>query len=237
MAKEHELNQSSIEVQKQEINNFCIPKRFCPERFPSPQHPSPTDCLPPEELEKVRADIIKANELLLDLALTDNRPPDETFQKVFDGLAGLKVEITTLIGETIEGKVMTIGFNFVVLQDEQLETILPFEQIDNIKPCGRFAEPDHEQQLRDIDHCFRRDLTFHFGEVVASSPELIQIFFRISLNIYLLLLETKRIQVKVGEVSFEGLVTDVDKEIIVLKVDGESQVIPIDNILLITIKL
>ena len=223
-------------MEQEHKNDFYIPKRCCPDRFPSPQLPSPADCLPPEVLERVIEEIRDANELLLDLALADERPPEETFQKVFDGLVGLRVEITNQLGETIEGGVTLAGFNFVVLQEEEITFILPYSQIELIKPSGRFAEPYPGPELTEIDPCLRRDLTFHFGEVVSSSPELIHLFFRIHLDIYLLTLDAKRIHVKIGGSTVEGLLTDVNKETIVLKVEAERTIIPIDDILLITIK-
>ena len=98
----------------------------------------------------------------------------------------MRVEITNQLGETIEGRVTLAGFNFVVLQEEEIISILPYSQIETIKPNGRFAEPYPEPELSEIDPCLRRDLTFHFGEVVSSSPELIHLFFRIHLDVYLL---------------------------------------------------
>lgn len=223
-------------MEHEQKNDFYIPERCCPERFPSPQLPSPVDCLPPEVLERVIEKIRDANELLLDLALADDRPPEETFQKVFDGLIGLRVEITNQISETIEGIVTLAGFTFVVLSEEETVSILPYRQIETIKPSGRFAEPYPDPKLTEINPCLRRDLTFHFGEVVSSSPELVHLFFRIHLDIYLLLVEAKRIQVKVDGSTVEGLLTDVNKETIVLKVLEDINIIPIDKISLITIK-
>jgi hypothetical protein len=234
MEKEHE--DFNAKVTPEQKKDFYIPERCCPERFPSPQLPSPADCLPPEVLERVIEEIRDANELLLDLALADDRPLEETFQKVFDGLIGLQVEIKNQLGETIEGRVTLAGFNFVVLQEEEMTFILPYSQIELIKPSGRFAEPFPGPELTEIDPCLRRDLTFHFGEVVSSSPELIHLFFRIQLEIYLLILESKRIQVKVDGSTLEGLLADVNKETIDLKVEGERTIIPIDKISLITIK-
>ena len=51
-----------------------------------------------------------------------------------------------------------------------------------------------------------------------------------------LLVEAKRIQVTVDGSTVEGLLTDVNKETIVLKVEGERKIIPIDKISLITFK-
>ncbi|MBO1913825.1 hypothetical protein J4G37_54550, partial [Microvirga sp. 3-52] len=75
----------------------------CPERLPSPQLPSPADCLPPAELAKLLEEIRDTNELLLDLALSDSRPPQESYRKVFDGLTGLRVEIADHSGGKVEG--------------------------------------------------------------------------------------------------------------------------------------
>ena len=236
MEQEQNDCSSSVIPEREPKKGFCIPEECCPERYPSPQFPSPTDCLSPEVLEKVNVKIRDANELLLDLALADDRSADETFQKVFDGLMDLQVDVTNPLGETIEGGVTLAGFDFVVLRGKEIVSILPYSQIETIKPNGRFAEPYHDAELVDIDPCFRQDLTFHFGEVVSSSPELINLFFRIHLSVYLLTKEAKRIQVTVNGSTVEGLLTDVNKETIVLKVEGERIIFPIDKISLITLK-
>lgn len=237
MDQEHENDSiSKVKPDQDSKNNFCIPNHCCPERFPSPQLPSPADCLPPEVLEEVREKIRDANELLLDLALADSRSPEETFQKVFDGLIGLRVEIITQLGETNKGLVTLSGFDFVVLRDEEVITILPYREIELVKPEGRFAEFYHDIELSEIAPCFRRDLTFHFGEVVSSSPALIHLFFRIRLAVYLLIVEAKQMQVSVGGLLVEGLLLDVNKETIVLKVEGEKRAIAIDKISHITFK-
>jgi len=218
------------------INDFCIPEACCPERFPSPKLPSPTDCLPPNELEQVLEEIEAANELLLDIALDSERPINETYQKVFDGLIGLRVEIKNALGETVEGKVHLSGLEFVSLVDEETTWLYPYSQIETIKPYGRFAEPYHDPELSLIDPCFRRDLTFHFGEVVSCSPELLQLFFRIPLDVYFLLFEGKNVQVKTNDLTSEGILADVYKDSIALDQQGETTVIQSEMISLMTFK-
>ena len=171
----------------------------CPERFPSPQLPSPTDCLPPDELAKVLGHIRDTNELLLDLALSDSRSPQETYRKVFDGLTGLRVEIANHKGEKIEGVVTLVGSDFLVLREDGHTTLVPFDKIDGIQPYGKYAEPYPKSEISGMKPALHRELTFHFGEVVASSPKLIQLFFGIRLDIYLLLLEDKRVKVTIEE--------------------------------------
>ncbi|MET1032202.1 MAG: hypothetical protein ABWX97_15150, partial [Domibacillus tundrae] len=137
MKKENQKEISSDEKLEKKIDResfFYIPVQCCANRFPSPKLASPTSCLPEETLEKVIEKIRDANELLLDLALGEERVPDETYQKVFDGLIGLRVEITALSGETCEGKVSLSGYDFVVLRNEEKVFIYPYSQIDIVKP-------------------------------------------------------------------------------------------------------
>lgn len=210
--------------------DFYIDKRCCEERYPSPRFPSPTSCLPLETLEDVRREIAAANELLLDLALEEDRTPDDVFHGAFRGLQGLLVDITTKTGVGLKGKVHTVGFDFVVVVNEKKEHILPYREVTKIKPVGRFAASTHEAQLSDIDAHFRRAITFSFGEIVASSPTLLNLFFGMRFNIYLLLLEARKINVCLDDVVIEGLVTDVNGETIVVKEAKELQVISMDKI-------
>lgn len=216
------------------INDFCIPEACCPERLPSPKLPSPTDCLPPNKLEQVLEEIEAANELLLDIALDSDRPINETYQKVFDGLIGIRVEITNGLGESVEGKVTLSGLEFVSLEEEGTTWLYPYSQIETIKPYGRYAEPFNDPELSQIDPCFRRELTFHFGDVVSSSPELLQLFFRIPLDVYLLLFKGKHVQVKMMESASEGILADVYKDSITLDEQGETTIIQSEMISLIT---
>lgn len=237
MEKDHETATRPQETSENHLkNDFCIPVACCPERLPSPQLPSPTDCLSQGELEELEEVIRDANELLLDLALEDGRPTEEIFRKVFDGLIDLWVEVINQFGETIEGKVFLVGFDFVALRKEKVILILPYNQIELVKPFERFAELYPDPELTEIDACLRRDLTFHFGKVVSSTPKLIHLFFRMRLTIYLLLLVDKRIRVTVGHSTIEGTLVDADQESILLKQNEEKEIIPIDTVSLITVK-
>ena len=222
-------------VAQDTIDDFCIDDSCCPDKKPSPEFPSPTGCLPEEELAELKERINAANTLLLDLALDDDRPPEETFLKVFSGLMGLQVKVEMDGGRTAEGKVHTAGHDFVVLLDEHTEVILPYRIIAKAEPCGRFAESGHEAELREVDPCLRRDLTFNFGATVASAPELLHLFFRMRFNLYLLFLEAKTIELALGDELVEGFVTDVNKESVVVKVGKDIQIIAIEKITMITV--
>ncbi len=224
-------------------DDFCIPEECCPPRIKTPKFPSPNSCLPEEQLEELEARIRQANQLLLDLGLSGERTPDEIFQRAFDGLVGqeVRVELNCPVSEEVtrnivkRGRVMLVGFDFVVLRNKNgKEIIIPFEKINKIKLNGRFAEPNDEAELNDIEPCFRRRLTFRFGETVSSSPELIQIFFRLRLRIYLMLLVNKKLKVRLEGEKVKGILFDVHRESLTLKVKRKKKKIkmeiPLNNI-------
>ncbi len=219
-------------VELSPIEDFCSQNPCCPPNMLSPTYPSPTSCLPIEKLKDVEDEIAAANELLLDLALNE-RSSQEIYRNAFRGLEGLYVEVTLNTNNKVEGHVQIAGFDFVVLLNEKQEVIIPYSVIDEVKLCGRYAVPIHEASLRDVDPCFRREVAYHFGEVVSSSPELLHLFFGMRLPIYLLSLEAKRIELTFDGIELKGFVTDVNKDSIVLKIEKELRIIPLAKLTLI----
>lgn len=210
--------------------DFFIPKKCCPERAKNPELPSPESCLPLKKRREVDEKIAETNRLLLDLALDDNRSIQETYQRAFDGLIGLEIEIINPVDETISGVVMMGAYDFVLLSREDYKIIVPYKQIESVKACGYYSEQVPKANLLNIDPHLRRKLTFQFGKVVGSSPELIQLFFKIPLAVYLLLFEEQAIKVRVGRSLIEGVLVDVNKESIVLELNKEKSIISIGNI-------
>lgn len=325
-------------------DDFCIPEECCPQRLETPKFPSPTSCLPEEQTRELEERIEATNELLLDLALSNERP-EEGRMKSFEGLIGQLVDVkikcveageeedpelnegdvqgvseTALISkcfDTIEkedeykitpmghtltvdpdlppkkknqrkkkilnwrkkvgkfknrkyknrkiiikkgvknkkvskrkrkgvvnkqvvniaengnlsGVVHVVGRDFVLLRKNKKEILIPLLRINSIKPHNRFAQPFNEPKLLDIDPCLRRALTFNFGETVASSPELIEIFFKLTLPIFLLICLEKMVKIKVADEEFEGTVVEVNKESLVISMrNGEKRDIPFHSI-------
>ncbi|MFT4412451.1 hypothetical protein ACLM5H_01200 [Fredinandcohnia humi] len=226
-------------------DDFCIPEDCCPRRKKEPKFPSPNSCLPLDELEELEERIALANQLLLNLALSEQREPNEIFQRAFDGLVGqeVSIEIDCPLAKNPEkntiraGRVFLVGFDFVVIRNRNdREVIIPFEKIKLINlDKGRFAEPIDEPQLLDIEPCLRRAITFNFGEKVASSPELIQIFFRLRLTIYILVLVSKKVKVNIDGESMVGNISEVHEESLTIKIKENNREIPLDNICFITV--
>ncbi|MFZ3589264.1 hypothetical protein ACOI1C_08215 [Bacillus sp. DJP31] len=219
-------------------DDFCIPEQCCPERIKTPKYPSANSCLPLEELEVLDRKIDKANKRLLDLALSEERTSDEVFQAAFDGLVGQYVKVVLVclgIQNPVRniftrGRVCLVGFDFVVLRRGKREIIVPFEKIQFIRLDNRFAEPDEKRRLQDIDPCFRRELTYNFGAVVSSSPELIQLFYRLRLKIYLLLLVGEKVRVVMEGIQMRGTINEVHEESLTLKMKGKKREIPFEKV-------
>ncbi len=131
----------------------------------------------------------------------------------------------------LRGIVHVVGRDFVLLRRDKEEILIPLLKVSFIKPHNRFAQPINEPELLDIDPCLRRALTFNFGETVASSPELIEIFFKMTLPIFLLICLDKKVKIKVPDEEFEGTLMEVNEESLVISMrNGEMRDIPFHSI-------
>ncbi|MBM7659722.1 ribosome maturation factor RimP [Bacillus mesophilus] len=219
-------------------DDFCIPEECCPDKIPQPKFPSPNSCLSEEELEEVEANLEEVNNLLLDLGLSGEREPNEIFKEAFDGLVGqqviVKLNCPSLIREgknmSVKGRVYLVGQDFVLLKRKKSDVLVRFKQVLLIKLKNRYAEPESEARLNDIDPCFRRRLTFNFGEVVSSSPELIQLFFRLNLKIYLMLLIGETVKVSLDGRKMKGKICEVHDESFTIKMKKKEREIPMNNV-------
>lgn len=287
-------------------DDFCIPENCCPQRLETPKFPSPTSCLPKGQTRELEELIDMTNELLLDLALS-NESAIEGRMKSFEGLMGQLVEVKIDCEKTadkeeknhnvlqldhltpidldppwekrdkkkkkkkqywrkkvvkmkkykkrkrrkaivkkqvvtirdigkLRGNVEVIGRDFVLLKRNKVELLIPLIKVSLIKPHDRFAQPIHEPELLDIDPCLRRALTFNFGETVASSPELIEIFFKLTIPIFLLMHLRKKVTIKIVDEELVGTLMEVNKESVVISMkNNKSRVIPILSICFIII--
>ena len=138
--------------------------------------------------------------------------------------------------DKLKGYVHLSGRDFVLLRRNNGTTLIPLRRIELIKARNRFAEPSHEPQLLDIEPCFRRALTFHFGKTVASSPELIQLFFRLTIPVFLLTHLGNKVKIKIEDDEIQGTLKEVNKESVVISTRDETEkTIPIQSISFMTI--
>jgi len=131
----------------------------------------------------------------------------------------------------IEGKVHLVGRNFVELTKIGKRILIPFSRICVILTKRRFKPAVHEPALLDIDPCFRRELTFNFGETVAQNPELIQLFFRIQLLKYLESFYGEKSTFFTENGQMQGILKGIENETILLEdLAGIPAPIPAESI-------
>jgi hypothetical protein len=241
MASNEGKDGSGKEVEPKETEfEFCTEGHCCQERLEQPEIPSANTCLPEERLEAVEEDIERANKLLLDLGL-ENPERNRVIKEAFLGIEGLNVKVELEAGDQTEngeapeisGKVFLAGNDFVALLKDEKEILIPNEKVSIIKAEGRYAEPVSEPLLSDINPCFRRELTFHFGRTVSASPELIHIFFGMKLAIYLLLLQDKEISVHLEGETLQGILWKASEDSITLRNKDNEQEVNLAHVLYI----
>lgn len=223
-------------------DDFCIPDFRCPDKIETFKFPSPTSCLPPEELEELEARIDAANELLLDLGLSDERRDEErrveAREAAFRGLLGqnVMVNLECPIAENeeenrvVKGRVHFAGRDFVIVRRGGKQMLIPYLKVCSIDLQNRFADPEEEPRLADIDPCLRRAITFNFGEVVSQSPQLIDIFFGLDLVIYLLAFLDKEVKAVLPDEVIIGELKDVTRESVTICKGENEQEIPIEDV-------
>lgn len=121
------------------------------------------------------------------------------------------------------GRVYVVGRNFILLKKKKYEILIPFSRVHSIKSFNRYPQLIKEPVLLNINPCLRQSLTFNFGETVASSPELLHLFFRMTIPIFLLGYIDKKVKIVWPEKSITGFVHEVDKETITLMTDQKER--------------
>lgn len=105
----------------------------------------------------------------------------------------------------LEGFVQLVGNDFVQIQKNGKMYLIPFRRTCLVLSKKPYQPPKSQTPLADIDPCFRRELTYNFGETVAGDPELVQIFFRIKLAMYLMTFEDQKFTVYTNAGKETGL--------------------------------
>lgn len=130
----------------------------------------------------------------------------------------------------LEGFVKLVGSDFVQLKKNGKTFIIPFNKICLVLSKKRYQPPIFDTPLADIDSCFRRDLTFKFGETVADDPELVQIFFRIRLSMYLKTIADEKVTIYTNSVKETGLLKSCENgKVYLVNKDGQVKEVPLTS--------
>lgn len=130
----------------------------------------------------------------------------------------------------LEGFVQLVGSDFVQLKKNGKTFIIPFNKICLVLSKKRYQSAISNPPLAEIDSCFRRDLTFKFGETVAENPELVQIFFRNRLSMYLKTFADEKVSIFTNSVKETGLLKSCENgSVHLVKKDGHGKEVPLTS--------
>lgn len=213
----------------------------CPEQIPQPRFPSPTSSLPPGEFAEVKACIEKANALLLALGVEREEENQRTLQLSIRKLRKQRVKALMDCKEKKEkvfGRLVDAGRDFIILQIKDNILLIPFARIISLQHVEDTEGLELEQELIDIDHCFRKSLTLHFSEVVTRSPFLINLFYGLDLNVFLESFVGCHIFVSLEDEKegIKGTLIKTGERAIEVKIKGEKKGAFFDGICFIAIK-
>ncbi|MGO4886396.1 hypothetical protein ACJ2A9_01445 [Anaerobacillus sp. MEB173] len=225
-----------------EDDGFCLPCN-CPEQIPQPKFPSPNTAFSPQEFVEIKKCIEQANELLLALANDDDDINERALQLSLRKLRKLTVVIIVkcgVMGKKILGRFLDAGKDFIVMESVDTNNIMVIitDRVLSIHFADRNDKPHQEQELINIDPCFRRNLTFHFSEVVTRSPFLLNLFFGLDLSMFLESYVGYYCYVKTNSDEHEltGTFVNVRKRSVVLEEYGEKQAIDFDEMCIIELE-
>jgi hypothetical protein len=230
-----EINPPNNEDKSNTSNNFCIPEEKLPDLIDREMLTSPTTCLDHSALERLEHRIKKANELLLDLALTGDHGRETvianpSLEKAFKKLIGIKISIKTLWPVNIllpinflhyrkvSGVITLVGKDFISIKSIWGERFLPFHSICFITHDEKDTKSEEDGKvLSDIDPCERRELVLKFGKSVVNSPTLFNIFFGHYMRDILRNHIGQPIIIRTGKKRYTGTINEVKEDKLSLK--------------------
>ncbi len=152
------------------------------------------------------------------------------------------------------GVIRDAGRNYLQLDTLGETVLIPFERLVTLTRSADPALGDHdfgnghsqngggheEGELRNTDACFRRSLVLNFGNVVSCSPELINLFFGLSLSQRLTSLAGCQVLVHTDQTrnnkhGLRGFVVSSDENSLQLQIKKSIRNIPLDEICLIKV--
>lgn len=173
--------------EEEDSDHLCL-SDDCPDRLPQPKFPSPNSSLSDAELHELMECIEEVNQFLRDIG--NPRDPNDlrALQLQMQKLRNQFVKVSVNCGmkrKEFKGGLADAGRDFILLNDFEKNTLIPFGKIDYLKYSGHGAKAGHEKELLDINPCLRLELILNFSETVSKSPYLINLFYGLSMKLYL----------------------------------------------------
>ncbi|MFP3917353.1 hypothetical protein U5N28_06015 [Lysinibacillus telephonicus] len=206
---------------------------------------SPTSGLPQEELDELQECIELANDLLRSLGSERDEGNKRQLQLHFLNMKGMVVKANILpfpLADSQElinnhkksiykiGRIATAGRDFIQINSVGSAIFILYDQLLSIARADNYEEEYPEDDLLDVDFYTRRELAFNFGEYVSKNPNLINLFFGLSLFLKLKQFLGKDVKVKTFEKFYSGTLTCVEEGTITIKNKSEEKKINLNEV-------
>lgn len=216
-----EFNELQTELQKEEkLEDF-------------PPFTSPTSAVSPEET-RILTEYNAQKNLFIVSSRDETRRKPLLLKQFFKMKRNQQVVVTSTIAKditvTTEGKVATIGRNFVMLTNLRKRIWIPYTAIDSATIPYGFPTYSNSQQHIIYDNQLQQKLVLQFGETVAKKDALIRQFFEETLHTNLSSWKGIWVEIKTTHKSFFGKINTATKNELHLQVFKSEQLIPLKEI-------
>lgn len=195
---------------------------------------SPTSAVSEEETRILTEYIAKKN-LFKITSLDESRRKPLLLKQFFKMKRNQQVVISSIIGKeshvATEGKVATIGRDFVMLTEFKKRIWIPYRAIQSATIPFGFPTYSNTHQHFIYDNNLQQKLVLHFGETVAKKDVLIRQFFEESLQTNLHFWKGIWIEIRTADNIFFGKITSVTKADLILRLPKKKEsMIPLNEI-------
>ena len=195
---------------------------------------SPTSAVSEEET-RILTEYIAQKNLFKITSLDESRKKPLLLKQFFKMKRNQQVVVSSIIGKeshvSTEGKVATIGRDFVMLTDLKKRIWIPYRAIPSATILFGFPTYSNTHQHFIYDNNLQQKLVLHFGETVAKKDVLIRQFFEESLQTNLHFWKGIWIEIRTADNTFLGKITSATKaDLIVRMPKTKESVIPLNEI-------
>lgn len=195
---------------------------------------SPTSAVSEEET-RILTEYIAQKNLFKITSLDESRRKPLLLKQFFKMKRNQQVVVSSLIGKeshmSTEGKVATIGRDFVMLTDLKKRIWIPYRAIQSATIPFGFPTYSNTHQHFIYDNNLQQKLVLHFGETVAKKDVLIRQFFEESLQTNLHFWKGIWIEIRTADKTIFGKITSATKEDLnVWMPKTKESVIPLNEI-------
>ena len=200
----------------------------------NPSFSSPTSAVSEEET-RILTEYIAQKNLFKVTNLDESRRKPLVLKQFFKMKRNQQVVVSSIIGEanpvTTEGKVATIGRDFVMLTDLKKRIWIPYSAIQSATIPFGFPTYSNTHQHFIYDNNLQQKLVLQFGETVAKKDVLIRQFFEETLQTNLHFWKGIWIEIRTADNIFFGKIKSVTKTDVILGLPKKKEsVIPLNKI-------